>query len=228
MKRTYFAILFAALALTACSALGAGPPIDELSAANKGTATSLRAGGGDAESEQSDKHMNLGGSYLGDNKQSTAQVYGARKSSTPAWGGTLQAGVIQAGAATLKEMKETLSQAVKDDPVLVGLVKRRDLLMAQMDALVAADPASDTSAIEARIDLLTPQFEVAMKRIHETMQIASGGDFSGLKAIIIGSLQNNGNRVGADSLPSSPEEFEAYGEGFKALPALVEALMKSE
>lgn len=226
MRKFKIILALAALVLAGCSST---TPVPEIAAAGRGTtATSLKAGDAKTESDQNDKHMNLGGSYLGDNKQSTAQIYGARKSSTPAWGGTLQAGVIQAGAATLKEMRESRTKAVKEDAVLIALTRRRDILLAQLEAMVAADPAADTSAVEARIDALTPHFETAMARIDESLAKASGGDFSALRAIVIGSLQNNGNRVGADALESSPEEFAAYGQGFAGLPEMVKAIMGSE
>jgi hypothetical protein len=68
--------------------------------------------------------------------------------------------------------------------------------------------------------------EAAMTRVHESVRVASGGDLRNLKAIIVGSMQHNGNAVGTDPLGASEGEFEAYGKGFEKLPEVLEAIMK--
>jgi len=223
MKRTLFAALVAVLmiGLTAC---GSTPNADKLDASGPGgvkSKMSLAAGDASAESEQNDKAFNLGGSYLGDNKQMTSSIYGARKSSTPSWGGTLQAGVIQ-GAQSAKDLKDSLAAAMTGDPVLLGLIARQKILL---ESLAAATTPEEKAAANASLDGLVPMLEAAMTRVHDSVRVASGGDLRNLKAIIIGSMSHNGNVVGADSLGPAEGEFEAYGEAFKGLPAVLESIM---
>ena len=216
--------LFAALAAAALLAACASPIPDKSLASDAGGVKStmdLAAGDATGESEQNDKAFNLGGSYLGDNTQMTSSIYGARKSATDTWGGTLQAGVIQ-GAQSAKEIKESLAAAMTADPVLLGLVKRQEILLKQ---LADAPDAAASAPIQAQLDALVPMLEAAMTRIHESVRVASGGDLRNLKAIIIGSMAHNGNVNGASPLEVGEGEFQAYGEGFKALPELVKAIM---
>jgi len=184
----------------------------------------LQAGDATSDSEQSDKGFNLGGSYLGDNKQMTSSIYGARKSATDTWGGTLQAGVIQ-GAQSAKELRESLKAAMTDDPVLTGLVARQKILL---DQLAAAPDAAASDPIQAQLDALVPMLEMAMNRVHESVRVASGGDLRNLKAIVIGSQQHNGNVNGSSPLDAVEGEFEAYGKGFELLPEVLKAIMGDE
>jgi hypothetical protein len=221
MKRRYWFLFLVAIALLIPGCAGIPREGDVSAGGGASSKMDLAAGGADATSEQSDALKNIGGSYLGDNKQANTSIYGARKSSTPAWGGTLQAGIIQ-GAQSAKELKDSLAAAMTDDPVLLQLVKRQGLLLAQLEA---APDAAAAVPIAAQLDALIPMLEAAMTRIHESVRVASGGDLSNLRAIIVGSMSHNGNTVGADPLKSLEGEHQAYGKGFEKLPELIKAIM---
>lgn len=226
-RRYWFLSLIAILLLIpGCALFGGGSPAiprDDSVSAGGGASSKmdLAAGGAEGTSEQSDALKNIGGSYLGDNKQANTSIYGARKSSTPVWGGTLQAGIIQ-GAQSAKDLRDSLKAAMTDDPVLLQLVQRQGLLLTQ---LANAPDAAAAVPISAQLDALIPMLETAMTRIHESVRVASGGDLSGLRAIIVGSMSHNGNTVGADPLQSMEGEHAAYGKGFERLPELIKAIM---
>lgn len=222
MKMLKFAVAFAiAMCVAACGTRVPDGGMNFAGGAGTKSAQVMEAGDAKADSAANDKSFNLGGSYLGDNKQMTSNIYGARKVSTPAWGGTLQAGVIQ-GAQSAKELKESLAAAMQGDPVLIQLVKRQEILLKQLEA---ATDAAASAPIQAQLDALVPLLETAMTRVHESVRVASGGDLRNLRAIIIGSMSHNGNVVGASPLDASDKEFEAYGKGFEKLPEVLQALM---
>jgi len=223
MKKFKFAMALVAVLAFVLAACGSTPNVDRFDGRGGGASSSadLTAGDATSESQQSDKAFNVGGSYLGDSKQMTSSIYGARKSSTPSWGGTVQAGLIQ-GSQSAKEVKESLKAAMVEDPVLLGLVRRQEILLEQMGE---ATPEAAVG-IQAQLDALVPMLETAMERIHESVRVASGADFRSLKAIVVGSISHNGNRVGADPLAPGAGEFDAYGKGFESLPKVLEALMK--
>lgn len=223
MKSKILAVVAMAGLMAACAS-----PIPERNtntdAGGVKSTQTLEAGDAKGESEQNDKGFNIGGSYLGDNKQMTSSVYGARKSATDTWGGTLQAGVIQ-GAQSAKEIRESLKAAMTEDPVLTGLVARQKILL---DQLATAPDAAAAAPIQQQLDALVPMLEAAMTRVHESVRVASGGDLRNLKAIIIGSMSHNGNVNGSSPLEAVEGEFEAYGKGFEKLPEVLKAIMSDE
>jgi len=213
-----FTLFLALMATMLVSCASPTPDYNTNTGPGQKSAQDLAAGDSGADSGQNDKGFNLGGSYLGDNKQMTSSIYGARKANTSSWGGTLQAGVIQ-GAQSASEIKESLAAAMQGDPVLLGLVKRQEILLGQLAG------ATDPAPIQAQLDALVPMLEAAMTRVHESVRVASGGDLRSLKAIIIGSMSHNGNVNGANPLDAVEGEFSAYGEAFSNLPAVLNSIM---